>query len=350
MKAAVCREQNRLVVEDVAKPAAGPGQVILKVHACGICGSDLHAAQYGFTKPGESGSNYALSAIGNVMGHEFCGEIADIGPGVDGFRVGERVTSLPFLMCGECPACRRGEVLACQQFRIVGAGQTPGAYAEHVRCAASCLFKLPPQVNSRQGALIEPLSVSQGGVNRARLKPDSACVVMGAGPIGLGALLWCKARGVKTVVVSEPTPRRAELAATLGASAVVDPRKESPADKVRQLTGALPEVVFECVGAKSTLSSAIGLAGRGGQVVVLGYCMEPDQITPYECINKGLTIDFSAGYTPAEFGATIEALASGKIRAEPMITDVVSIDQLPAMFDTLHRPNNSAKVIIEFPG
>ena len=111
-----------------------------------------------------------------------------------------------------------------------------------------------------------------------------------------------------------------------------------------------PDVVFECVGAKSTLASAISLVDRGGQVVVLGYCMEPDQITPYECINKGLTIDFSAGYSAAEFKATIDALASGAIAAEPMITDIISPEQVSGMFEALRVPNNSAKVIIEFPG
>ena len=347
MKAVVCKTKNQLAVEEVAKPAAMAGQVLLRVRACGICGSDLHALEYGFPEQGGVGQRYALSSVGNVMGHEFCGEVAEVGTGVEGFKPGDRVTSLPFLNCGECAACRGGRFMECRQFTVIGSAQTPGAYAEYVRCSAANLIKLPAEISYRQGALIEPLSVALGGVKRARLRPDTACLVMGAGPIGLGVLLWLKTKGVAAVVVSEPSASRAGLARQIGPTEVVNPREQNPAEVITQLAGAPPAVVFECVGAKGTLSQAANLVAHGGQVVVIGYCMVPDQIDPYECVNKGLTMDFSAGYTRADFETTIAALASGAIKPEPMITDVVSLQEVPAMFDRLRQPNGPAKVMIE---
>ncbi len=349
MKAVVCKAKNQVVVADVAKPEAGVGQVVLRVRACGICGSDLHALEYGFAEHGDIGTRYSLSSIGNVMGHEFCGEVAQVGPGVDGFRPGDRVTSLPFLNCGECPACRDARPTQCGQFRVIGSATTPGAYAEYVRCVAANLVKLPAHVSFRQGALVEPLSVALGGVNRARLKTDTPCLVMGAGPIGLGVLMWLKAKGVATVVASEPSPSRAELARRVGPSAVVNPRERNPAEVVAQLAGQPPAVVFECVGAKGTLNIATKLVAPGGQVVVIGYCLVPDEIDPHECVNKGITIDFSAGYTRADFDTTTAALGGGAIDAEPMITDVVSLDQVPEMFNRLRQPGGPAKVMIEVP-
>jgi (R,R)-butanediol dehydrogenase/meso-butanediol dehydrogenase/diacetyl reductase len=346
MKAVVCKVRNRLAVEDVPKPEPGAGQVVLRVRACGICGSDLHALEYGFADGGV-GTRYALSSLGNIMGHEFCGEVDEVGAGVDAYKPRDRVTSLPFLNCGECAACRAGKTLECRVFRVIGSAETPGAYAEYVRCAAANLLRLPAQINFRQGALIEPLSVALGGVNRGRLRPDTPCLVMGAGPIGLGVLMWLRAKGIKTIVASEPSGSRAELARQVGPSAVVNPRERNPAEATAQIAGSPPAVVFECVGAKGTLAQATNFAASGGQVVVIGYCMVPDEINPHECINKNLSIDFSAGYTRADFETTINALATGAIKPEPMITDVVSLDEVPAMFERLHQPNGPAKVMIE---
>jgi 2-desacetyl-2-hydroxyethyl bacteriochlorophyllide A dehydrogenase len=337
MKAAVFKAQNEMAVIDVPNPRAGAGEVVLKVHDCGICGSDLHAVQYGLGMPPDT-----------VMGHEFCGEIFEIGAGVSGYKLGQRVTSLPYIACGECDACRLGDSMHCVKIRGLGLGQLPGAYAEYVACGAQSLLALPDNVSSREGALVEPLSVGLHGVNRAELRPGTGCVVMGAGPIGLATLLWCKARGARAVV-SELAEGRAEIARMLGADAIVSPSRDSAGEKVRELTGRSPEVVFECIGVKSTLDTAIHIAGLHGQVVVLGVCMEQDQVTPITCIMKELRIDFIVGYTRAEFQETIDALAAGRIDAKPMITDVVTVEQVPAMFEALRRPGSRAKVMVEFP-
>src|SRR5579885_304968 len=318
MKAAAFKEQNRMAVIEVPQPHPGPGEVVLKVHNCGICGSDLHAGQYGIGLP-----------AGTVMGHEFCGEVFELGPGVRGFRVGERVTSLPFISCGDCEACRRDDGMHCARTRGLGLGQLPGAYAEYALCGERSLLKLPDNVDSRAGALVEPLSVGAEGVKSTRLQPGDGVVVLGAGPIGLYTLQGARAKGVPAVVVSELAPGRTELAMKLGASAVVNPTIEDPAEKVRSLTGRAPDVVFECIGVKSTLDSATNMVGLHGRVVVLGVCMEPDQIRPLTCILKEISIDFIVGYTRAEFQETIDALASGRIDPRPMITYIIGIDRVP---------------------
>lgn len=338
MKAAVYKRQNEMAVIDVPVPKAGPGEVVLKVHNCGICGSDLHAVQFGFGMPPDS-----------VMGHEFCGEIVELGPQVSGYAIGERVTSLPYIGCGTCEQCLAGHGMHCENIRGLGLGQLPGAYAEYVMCGAKSLFKLPANVSSQLGALVEPLSVGLHGVNRSGLRPGGSCVVMGAGPIGLATLLWCKAKGAATVLVSELAPGRSELARQLGATEVVNPSSKDPAERMRELTGRGPDLIFECIGAKSTLEAAIRMVSTLGRVVVLGVCMEPDQITPVRCVFKEVSLNFVLGYNDAEFKETIDALAAGKIDPRPMVTDVIGVEQVPEMFHALRKPSSRAKVIVEFP-
>jgi (R,R)-butanediol dehydrogenase / meso-butanediol dehydrogenase / diacetyl reductase len=336
VKAAAFRRQNEMMVIDAPEPAARAGEVVLKVHNCGICGSDLHACQYGLGMP-----------EGSIMGHEFCGEIREIGAGVSGFRVGERVAGLPFVFCGECERCRSGMEIHCLKLKGLGLGQLPGAYAEFVACSAASLFKLPDNISSRDGALVEPLSVGLHGVKRSRLKAGMTVLVMGAGPIGLATLTWLKAKGA-TVVVSELAEGRGELARKLGADVIVNPRAQDPADKVREMTGYNPQLVFECIGVKGTLGQAIGMVAPRGQVVVVGVCMEADEIQPLQCIMREVDVSFVLGYDPADFDETISALATGKIKPQPMVTDIIGVEQVPEMFQTLRRPGTHAKVLVEF--
>jgi (R,R)-butanediol dehydrogenase / meso-butanediol dehydrogenase / diacetyl reductase len=338
MKAAVFKKRDEMAVIDVPNPIAGAGEVVLKVHNCGICGSDLHAVHYGIGM-----------AADTVMGHEFCGEIHAMGPGVDGYRIGERVTALPYFACGECAWCERDDAMHCSGLRGLGLGQLPGAYAEFVACSAASLLKLPANVSSRAGALVEPLSVGLHGVNLAKIEPGMGVVVMGAGPIGLSTLIWAKAKGAGAVVVSDLAPGRTELAMKLGASAVVNPTENDPAEAVKSLTGRPPEIVFECIGVKSTLGAAIGMVGRHGQVVVIGVCLESDSIFPLSCTMKEVQINFALAYTRGEFQETIDALANGTIDATPMITDVIKVEEVPDMFAALKRPGTRAKVMVEFP-
>jgi threonine dehydrogenase-like Zn-dependent dehydrogenase len=337
MKAAAFKCQNEMAVIDAPQPKAGAGQVVLKVHDCGICGSDLHACQYGMGMP-----------AGSIMGHEFCGEISELGAGVSGFRLGERVVGLPFVFCGECERCTSGMAIHCQNLKGLGLGQLPGAYAEFVACPAAGLFKLPENISSRDGALVEPLSVGLHAIKRSRLKAGMTVIVMGAGPIGLATLTWAKGKGA-FVVVSELAEGRADLARKLGADVIVNPLAQDPADKVREISGHKPDLVFECIGVKGTLGQAIGMVAPRGQVVVVGVCMEADEIQPMQCILREVDVSFVLAYDPVDFDETINALATGKIQPQPMVTDIIGVAQVPEMFQTLRRPGAHAKVLVEFP-
>ena len=338
MRAALLKERGRLAIDDVPRPEPEAGEVLLRVRDCGICGSDLHAA----THPA------AGLPPGTIMGHEFAGEVAALGAGVDGWRVGEPAVSLPYMACGACVACRAGDVMQCAAFRGIGLGQLPGAYAEYVRVHPASLLRIPDGVDFRTAALVEPLAVALHGVRLAAVGRGTSCLVMGGGPIGLTTLLWSRALGA-VAVVSEPAEGRAALARRLGAAATADPRRESPVDRLRELSGRDAEVVFECVGVRGTLAEAIGHAAAHGTVIVLGASMDVEEIFPLPALLKELTVRFALAYSRDEFAETLDALHAGRIDVTGLVTDVVGITDLPGAFEALTRPNAQGKVLIEFP-
>jgi threonine dehydrogenase-like Zn-dependent dehydrogenase len=338
MRAAVLKEPGRLAIEEIPRPDPEPGEVLLRVRDCGICGSDLHAA----THP------IAGLPPGTIMGHEFAGEVAALGAGVDGWRVGEPAVSLPYMACGTCPACRAGDDLRCPTFRGIGLGMLPGAYAEYVRVHPGSLLRIPDGVDFRTAALVEPLAVALHGVRLGGVGRGSPCVVMGAGPIGLTVVCWCRTLGAVTVV-SDPAEGRGRLALRLGAAAAVDPRRESPADRLRTVSGRDAEVVLECVGVRGTINEAIGHCCARGTVVVLGAAMDPEEIIPLQALLKELTLRFGLAYSREEFAETLAALHAGTVDVTGLVTDVVGLTDLPDAFTALTRPNAQGKVLIEFP-
>jgi (R,R)-butanediol dehydrogenase / meso-butanediol dehydrogenase / diacetyl reductase len=339
MKACVYKAPGApLEVTEVPDPVAGPGEIVVRVRDCGICGSDLHAARYGFSMP-----------AGTIMGHEFSAVIDEIGPGVSGFLPGEPVVVMSYLACGECDACRAGNGARCGAMRLVGFGDVAGAYAEKMKTRPGSIFRMPAAMSHRLGATVEPLVVGLHGVHRAGLRAGESCIIMGAGPIGLVTLQWARFSGARAIVVSEMAEGRREVALKMGADAAVDPRTQNPAAALAKITGgAVPEVVFECIGARGTLAEAINYARRGGRVVVIGVCMEEDAFGPIAAMNKELDVRFSLGLDPGEIETAIAMLAAGRVSTERMITSVVSIEQLPAAFAALARPAAETKVMVEF--
>ncbi|MGH7249188.1 MAG: zinc-dependent alcohol dehydrogenase, partial [Pseudomonadota bacterium] len=320
-------------------PKAGPGELVVRVRDCGICGSDLHVA-------GNSGR--AKMPPGTIMGHEFAGTVEEIGAGVDGFAAGDAVVVMSYLACGECEWCRTGQAVRCATMRPVGFGEVPGAYAELMKTRPGSVFKMPSGMSFRAGATVEPLVVGLHGIRRARLQAGETCVVMGAGPIGLVTLLWARFAGARTIVVSELMMQRREMALKLGADATVDPRMHNPAAAMAHISGAGPDIVFECIGEPGTLAQAITYAPRGGRVCVLGVSMQDDGFPPGIAMPKELDVHFSLGLEPGEVETAIAVLASGRISTEPMITHTVTMDDLPRAFAALSRPTNQTKVMLEF--
>lgn len=336
MRAAVFKGVGQpLVVETVADPTPGPGEIVLKVTGAGICGSDLHATLF-----------EGMAAPGSIMGHEFAGEIAALGAGVSGWRTGEHVTALPVFPCRRCDACDTGLVNLCRN--VLWAGyMRPGAFAEYLTVSAEMTQRIPAGVDDALAAMVEPLAVAHHTVARGEIRKGERVLVLGGGPIGAAVALWAMRAGAGAVVVSEPSAVRRERCRMVGVTAVIDPSQEDVASRFAALAGGAPEVVYECVGVAGMLTSAIGLAGLRGRVVVAGVVMEADSFAPMAAFAREVSIRYSQAYDEADFAAAIDALAKGAIEARPLHTSTVSLNDAPAAFENLRTDPAQMKVVID---
>ncbi|MCA9511409.1 MAG: alcohol dehydrogenase catalytic domain-containing protein [Myxococcales bacterium] len=324
-------------IESVPDPTPGPGELVLRVRGCGICGSDLHVSQLAGALP-----------RGAVMGHEFAGEVAAVGRDVEGgFREGEAVCALPAIGCARCAPCLTGDVMGCASLRATGFGDVGGAYAEYVLVGARETLRLPPVVAASDGALVEPLAVGLHAVDEARLRSGEDVLVIGAGPVGLAVAMWARQLGAREVVVSDFVASRREMAGRMGATVLVDPAKEDPGQAFARATGHAPHTIFECVGVPGLLQQCIGLAPRGAKIVVAGVCMQPDTIVPVAASVKALCLQFVSYYRRGDFELTLAMLATGRIDPLPMVTDRIGLDALPDAFEALRTPAQQCKVIVE---
>ncbi|HEU4366806.1 MAG TPA: zinc-binding dehydrogenase [Methylomirabilota bacterium] len=356
MRAAVMRDRGLLVAE-IPVPEPGPGEVLVRTLACGICGSDLHALEHAdrFVETSRRAGNAFVMDLARdvVMGHEFCAEIVDHGPGTTrALATGTRVCSRPVLMRPTGP-------------QTVGySNDHPGGYGEYMRLTEALLLEVPHDLPTELAALTEPLAVGLHAVNRARLERDDAPLVIGCGPVGLAVIAALRLRDVRPIVAADFSRRRRELAGALGADVVVDPAKTTPwqswrdaavwrdASRAPQLPPWLPgppvrpAVVFECVGVPGVLDQVMAAAPRNTRIVVVGVCMEADTIHPMLGISKELSLQFVLGYTQDEFGATLGHIAAGRLPVAPLITGTVGIDGVAGAFQDLASPDQHAKIMV----
>lgn len=339
MRAAVMRN-SKLVVDTIADPSPGEGEVLVKTLACGICGSDLHALKFAdkmVEMARETGAPFALDLKRDVvMGHEFCAEVIDYGPQTSGaVRHGDRVVSMPILFRGG---------------RIEGVGYSndaPGGYGELMALSAALVLPVPNGLATEHAALTEPMAVGLHAVAKARLEPHDAPLVIGCGPVGLAVIAALKLKGASPIVAADYSPLRRALAEQMGADVVVDPAQQRTIDAFNAATNLRPAVIFECVGVPSMLHHIMRDAPIGARIVVAGVCMEDDTIKPMLGINKELSVQFVLGYTPDEFAQTLQAIADGRINVAPLITGRVGVDGVPGAFATLAKPDRHAKILVE---
>jgi threonine dehydrogenase-like Zn-dependent dehydrogenase len=335
MRAVVMRDR-KLLVADLPVPAPGPGEVLVRTLACGICGSDLHALKHAerMVEAGRRAGNPRVMDLARdvVMGHEFCAEIVDHGPATTrALAVGTRVCSRPTLVRADGPQS------------IGYSNDNPGGYGEYMRLSEALLLPVPNGLSTDHAALTEPMAVGVHAVAKARLAPDDAPLVIGCGPVGLAVIAALRLIGSEPIVAADFSPRRRDLAATLGAHVVVDPAKGSVWEQ--RPAGRTP-VVFECVGVPGMLDQTMAAAPRGARVVVVGVCMEPDTIHPLLGIMKELNLQFVLGYTPDEFAATLRHIAEGAIPVTPLITGHVGLDGVARAFEELASPERHAKILV----
>jgi len=338
MKAAIFQGIRQIEVADVAKPEPGFGEVLVQVAYCGICGSDVEALHTGMYEPGL------------IIGHEFAGTVAEVGPGVVGWQVGDRVVVNDAIPCGQCIPCREGRLDACEDLTMVGVTHD-GALAGYVKIAARGLHRLPDQVSLRHGALVEPLAVALHGVRRSRLEVGGRVLVMGAGPIGLLTLQCAWLAGARMVAVTEVNPTRAELAHRLGATAVLDPTRDHIGVALASLTdGQGADVIYICTGAPEPCRDAMSLVRKGGQVFILGLCVEPVEADFISVVLNDLCIEGSLAGR-AEFPAAIDFIAQRRVDVESLISHEISLDEVIDGFNLASKPGSEAvKILVRIGG
>lgn len=339
MLAAVFQGMGEIEVVELPMPQAGPGEVVVRVGYCGICGSDLEAFQTGMYEPGL------------IIGHEFAGTITEVGPDVTGWHAGDRVIASDAIPCGACAFCRRGQLDACDDLTMIGVSHD-GAMAEYARITAKGLYRLPAGTTLRQGAMVEPLSVALQGVRQSGLQAGDRVLIMGAGPIGLLTLQCALLGGARMVAVSEVDPIRAEAAARLGATAVLNPTRDNIGVRVCNLTDGLgPDLILVCTGAPGPIEDAISLARKGSTIFLLGLCVQPVPADFMSVVLKNLRIEgFLAGR--AAVPAALDFVSQRRVDVEALVSHEIRLDEVVSQgFERLASPHSGAiKILVRIGG
>ena len=329
MKAAIFRGAGKpLSIERVDDPQPGPNDVVIKVHRCGICGTDLHMT---------AGHNWCYP-VGYTPGHEYAGEIVEVGADVQGYRTGDVITSVPLRGCGHCLVCVVGNEVLC-------AKMTPGmgGFSEYLRVPTSHAVRLPSTFSVVDGALIEPLAVGFYGLRMAHIRPGDRVLVLGGGTVALLAIYWARRMGAGKIVALSRSARREALALEMGADKFVQAGQNEVPEVIAAMGGS-PEVVFECIGVAGAMSQAITHVGVYGHVLSFGFCTSPDPIIPAMVAMKAARLSFPAGYALRDFEHAADMMDSGHVDPKIIVSSTIGLDELPTTFEALRGPNNETKV------
>lgn len=337
MKAAVLRDWNDLGVEDVPVPEPEPGEVLLRVHACGLCGTDLKMVKGGFEARGWP------PELPFVMGHEWSGEVAALGQGLEDveLRVGDKVVAENHIGCGRCPNCRSGRYNLCEKagtpgYRLYG-HTAPGALAEYAVRPAAMLHRLPADTSPLEGALVNQGSLTVHALRRVRFLPGSTAAIFGPGLLGLLTAAVARASGASQLIMVGRGDRLG-LATDMGCDATVDYEKEDPVEGVRARTGGRGvDYVFDCTGNPSVPAQALGAVRRGGKIALLGLTggqpaqIDVDRLTLDEVDLLGIRS------SPNAYPAMISLMRSGVVDLKPLITHVYPIEEVGRAFEALEN-------------
>ncbi|AWI04688.1 2,3-butanediol dehydrogenase [Clostridium drakei] len=348
MKAALWYDKKDVRIEEIEEPKVVKGSVKIKVKWCGICGSDLHEYLGGpiFIPVGQP---HPLS--GNVapvvLGHEFSGEVVEIGEGVSNFNVGDRVVVEPIVACGKCPACKEGKYNLCSSLGFHGLCGSGGGFAEYTVFPEEFIHKIPDNMSYEQAALIEPMAVALHSIRIANFKTGDTALVLGSGPIGLATIECLKAAGAKLVVVLQRKSVRQEYAKRAGADVVLDPNEVNIAEEVKKLTGGVGvDAAFETTGAKIGFDTGLDSLKFEGTMVITSIWEGETSFNPNVLVFSEKKIVGTLAYRH-EFPATIAQMSDGRIKAEGYITKKALLDNIVEEgFGALTGPEKKSHVKI----
>lgn len=340
MLASLLLEPGRLVLRDVDVPKAGPGEVIVRVRTALTCGTELKTYRRGHPK----------IPTPTPLGHEFSGDIHEVGEGVDGFKPGDQVMTAPTAPCGNCVYCRKGQENLCS---LVMDTMVFGAFAEYVRVPAHIvrtnMYKKPPHLSYGEAALLEPLSCVVYGMDQVNVREDDTVLIVGAGAIGLMHIAVVRALGAGRIIVAGRRDYRLKLARTLGADEVIDASRESTVDRVRELTGGIgADLTIECTGQLTVWEGTPDLVRRGGTIVLFGGLPNGTRATfdTTRLHYDQITLKGVFHYSRSAVKKAYKLLADKKIQLNGLISGTYSLSDLKHVFELLTEKGNDVKFAV----
>jgi (R,R)-butanediol dehydrogenase / meso-butanediol dehydrogenase / diacetyl reductase len=326
MRAAITTSAGDFAVADLPDPTPAPDQLVVRVAACGVCGSDIKAQP--------------IMPPGTVMGHEFGGDVVAAGSdaSASGWREGMTVAILPVVSCGVCAWCSRGDVAHCSSVRFIGMGSDAGGFADFAVVPARHAFGIPGGLPVRYAALVEPFAVSLHSAAVAEIGPGDHVLIVGAGGVGLTTLAWARARGAERITVADPALTRRAVAQAMGATDVLTSVADADDESY--------DVLVECVGRPELVEACVAPARALGRITIAGACDQPISVEPISGLLKELTFRFSLAYRPNDFRMVIDAFATGVIDPAPAMGPVVDFDRVGAAFEMVRTAAAEGRVLV----
>ena len=337
MKAAVYYEKHVLKVEEVPVREPEDDEVVIRVHACGVCGTDRHIYE------GSAGSSEVTAPL--IIGHEIAGEIVRMGKNVTRFQIGDRVSVDPNIPCDKCYFCKSGKQHFCTERIGLGTMQD-GGFAEYLTVVEKQVFLIPDHLTYNQAAMCETVSCALNGIDLTNVKVGDTVLIIGAGQIGLLMVQLARSAGASRIIVSDPIEQKLKTALKLGATLAINPMEEDLGVALKENHVMNVDRVIECVGSRRTMADAVKYAGMGATVMMFGLT-DPDttiDLRPYEVFQKELHIT-SSFINPYTYHRAIEVLSSGTVKVDDIITDLVPLEQINEVFET-DKYKGSCKVVI----
>ncbi|WP_417263498.1 2,3-butanediol dehydrogenase [Celeribacter sp.] len=349
MKAARWHGVKDIRVEDIPEPSPATGEVKIKVAWTGICGSDLHEYLAGpIFVPVDEEHPLSHDKAPITMGHEYCGEITELGAGVTGLAIGDRVAIEPIFACGTCPACHEGKYNLCDSLGFVGLSGGHGGFAAFSVVPAGMVHKMPDALSMEQGALVEPAAVALHAVRMSKIKAGDTAAVFGAGPIGLLVVEALRVAGAAQIHVVEPSPERREKALELGATSAIDPMSTDPVETIRAATGGV-NVAFEVTGVPRVLPQCIDSTRHEGQTLIVSIWEGDAAFQPNTAVLKERQLLGTIAYRNI-YPAVMELMTQGYFSADKLVTKRISIDEIVDQgFEALVAEKSQVKILVQAP-